>query len=69
MQQAAHRVAPITFYVTPAMYATLAARAVEEERSLSTTIARLVRDALKNSEAAPVKSGFAKSVTALHASD
>jgi hypothetical protein len=42
----AHRDCGIMFYVDAALYATLNARAVEEERSLSATIARIVRDAL-----------------------
>jgi hypothetical protein len=44
----AHRDCGIMFYVD----ATLNARAVEEQRSLSATIARIVRDALKGSEPA-----------------
>jgi plasmid stability protein len=70
IDKAAHRDRGVTFYVTPEMHAALSARAAEEQRSLSNTAAVIVLNALKNSEAAPMKSGSAKvSVQALNGSD
>jgi hypothetical protein len=68
-RDASRRDCGVMFYCTEATYAALSARAAEEERTLSTTVARIVRDGLKTSETAAGKGGFAKSVTALNGSD
>jgi hypothetical protein len=60
---AARRSCGVMFYCDQTLYAALDARAADEQRSLSSSVERLIRDAL-NSEAAP-EAASRKSVTAL----
>lgn len=54
----------ITAFVDEDLAQALVARAQREERSVSATAARLLRDALRNDEAGPTQAGFAKDAQA-----
>jgi hypothetical protein len=52
IDKADYRDSSVTFYISAAMRTALHARAALEERSLSSTVAGIVRDALKDLEPA-----------------